>query len=242
MKPFTAYFVQIGGSNPTAEQGVEFHVAKVDRSSIVRRSPEEYEDAEDTHPVWCAIDLMNSKGEQDETTLLISNDFTDGYDIMNDLVKMRGDYYQYTQITTKPVLASRNNEGEMAFNALPDASAVAGVPLNFFTAYNGEYSISYNNKYDKDNEVTEVKLLDTKTNEWYDLMNSAYTFTTNRENNNTRFILSVSVNRRKGPQITTGVNNWDSETNGPRKILSNGHLFIIRGGNVYDVTGKEVQK
>ncbi|MBR4704037.1 MAG: hypothetical protein IKP02_00355 [Paludibacteraceae bacterium] len=247
MTPFTCYFVQIGADDPlnpdpALEQGIEFHVAKVDRSSIVRRSPEEYEDAEDTHPVWCAIDLTNSKGEQDETTLLISNDFTDGYDIMNDLVKMRGDYYQYAQITTKPVLASRNNEGEMAFNALPDASAVAGVPLNFFTAYNGEYNISYNNKYDKDNEVTEVKLLDTKTNEWYDLMNSAYTFTTNRENNNTRFILSVSVNRRKGPQITTGVNNWDSETNGPRKILRNGHLFIIRGGNVYDVTGKEVQK
>ena len=243
MTPFTCYFVQIGGTSPETEQGIEFSKDQVTgRTSIVRRSPEEYEDAEDTHPVWCAIDLTNSKGEQDETTLLISNDFTDGYDIMNDLVKMRGDYYQYAQITTKPVLASRNNEGEMAFNALPDASAVAGVPLNFFTAYNGEYNISYNNKYDKDNEVTEVKLLDTKTNEWYDLMNSAYTFTTNRENNNTRFILSVSVNRRKGPQITTGVNNWDSETNGPRKILRNGHLLIIRGGNIYDVTGKEVLK
>lgn len=238
MKPFTAYFVQIGGSNPTAEQGVEFHVAKVNRSAIVSRRESEFEEKEDTHPVWCAIDITNSKDEKDETTLLISNDFTDNYDMMNDLVKMRGDYYQYAQITTKPVLASRNNEGEMAFNALPDASAVAGVPLNFFAAYQGTYTISYNDKFDRDNEVKEVKLLDTKDNKWYDLMSEAYEFTSNRENNTERFILSVRVERKK-PQTPTGLEDIGySET--PRKILINGHVYIQRGNALYDVTGKQL--
>lgn len=242
MTPFTSYFVQIGAADPldpdpTQEQGIEFHATKISRSPV-RRAPEEYEEVEDTHPVWCAVDITNSKDEKDETTLLISNDFTDNYDMMNDLVKMRGDYYQYAQITTKPVLASRNNEGEMAFNALPDASAVAGVPLNFFAAYQGTYTISYNDKFDRDNEVKEVKLLDTKDNKWYDLMSEPYEFTSGRENNTERFILSVRVERKK-PQTPTGLEDIGySET--PRKILINGHVYIQRGNTLYDVIGKQL--
>ncbi len=243
MTPFTCYFVQIGADDPlhpdpTLEQGVEFHLTKVNRSPV-RRAPEEYEDVEDTHPVWCAVDLINSKDEKDETTLLISNDFTDEYDMMNDLVKMRGDYYQYAQVTTKPVLASRNNEGEMAFNALPDASALAGVPLNFFTAYSGSYTIAYNNKFDRDDEVKEVKLFDKTTNEWYDLMSEPYEFSTGRENNTTRFIISVRVERKRSPQSTTDIDNI-GVSDGPRKILINGHVYIQRGAAIYDITGKQM--
>lgn len=238
MTPFTCYFVQVGGTDPSAEQGVHFNLAKVNRSSIVRRSRAEYEEVEDTHPVWCAVDLINSKDEKDETTLLISNDFTDDYDMMNDLVKMRGDYYQYAQITTKPVLASRNNEGEMAFNALPDASAEAGVPLNFFSAYSGSYTIAYNDKFDYDSEVKEVKLFDKTTNTWYDLMNEPYEFSTGRENNTTRFILSVRVERKKTPQIATDIENIGS-SEAPRKLLINGHVYIQRGNRIYDITGKQ---
>lgn len=240
MTPFTCYFVQIGGSDPEALQGIQFNQDQVKgRSSIVRRSPAEYEEEEDTHPVWCAIDLTNSNAETDETTLLISDDFTDGYDIMNDLVKMRGTYYQYTQITTRPVLASRNNEGEMAFNALPDSSAVAGVPLNFFTAYSGSYTIAYNDKFDRDNEVKAVMLLDKTTNRWYDLMSEPYEFITNREDNTTRFILSVRVERKK-PQTPTDLIDPSAGADGqtPRKLLINGHVYILRGGVIYDMTGK----
>ena len=243
MTPFTCYFVQIGADDPlhpdpTLEQGVEFHLTKVNRSPV-RRAPEEYEDVEDTHPVWCAVDLINSKDEKDETTLLISNDFTDEYDMMNDLVKMRGDYYQYAQVTTKPVLASRNNEGEMAFNALPDASAETGVPLNFFSAYSGSYTIAYNNKFDRDDEVKEVKLFDKTTNEWYDLMSEPYEFSTGRENNTTRFIISVRVERKRSPQSTTDIDNI-GVSDGPRKILINGHVYIQRGAAIYDITGKQM--
>ncbi len=239
MTPFTCYFVQIGGTNPAAEQGILLDQGQVTgRSSIVRRKRAEYEEVEDTHPVWCAVDLINSKDEKDETTLLISNDFTDEYDMMSDLVKMRGDYYQYAQITTKPVLASRNNEGEMAFNALPDASAETGVPLNFFSAYSGSYTIAYNDKFDRENEVKEVKLFDKTTNQWYDLMNEPYEFSTGRENNTTRFILSVRVERKKTPQIATDIENIGS-SDGPRKLLINGHVYIQRGNRIYDITGKQ---
>jgi len=240
MKPFTCYFVQIGGSNPEAGQDIDFTAAgSSDYRSIVRRAPKEYEEVEDTHPVWCAVDLISPSGEKDETTLLVSDEFTDDYDMMSDLVKMRGTYYQYAQITTKPVLASRNNAGEMAFNALPDASAAAGVPLNFFAATGGEYTFAYNDKFGRE-EVKSVMLLDKQTNTWYDLMENNYSFSTNRIDDTERFILSVRVERKKNLQSITEIEDGTHATNGPRKILINGHVYILRDGKVYDITGKQM--
>jgi len=234
MQPFTCYFVQIGGTDPTEAQVIEFEKEKVVRSSMIRRSRAEYEEVEDNHPVWCAVELINPTGEKDETTLLISDDFTDNYDMMNDLVKMRGSYYTYY---TRPVLASRNNEGEMAFNALPDESAAAGVPLNFFAATGGEHTIAYNDKYGRE-EVKSVMLLDKQTNTWYNLMEEPYAFTTNRTEDTDRFVLSVRVERKKTPQSITEIE--DDIHNGLRKILINGHVYILRDGKVYDVTGKQM--
>ena len=235
MLPFTSYFVQIGGSDPAAEQGIEFDKAQVQRSSMIRRTPAEYE-YEDRHPIWCALNMTNSIGEKDETTMLISDDFTDGYDMMNDLVKMRGGYYKYY---SAPVLASRNSIEELAFNALPDASAAAGIPLNFFASAKGTYTIAFDDKYGRE-EIEEVKLLDNTTNEWHNLLADSYTFTTTKkEDNKTRFIVSIVVNRQKAPQITTGMDGIHySDT--PRKLLINGHIYIIRGNKVYDMTGKQV--
>ena len=239
MKPFTCYFVQIGGSNPDATQGVQFNLNAVNRgASVVRRSPALYEEQEDTHPVWCAVTITSPQGETDETTMLISDEFTDGYDMMDDLVKMRGTYYQYAQITTKPVLASRNDEGEMAFNALPDASAEAGIPLHYFAATQGEYVIAYDDKYGRE-EVKAVMLLDKQTNEWHDLMNDSYTFYTNRIDDKDRFMLTVRVERKKEPQIITGLEEA-GEYDAPRKILLNDHVYILRGGVLYDITGKQM--
>lgn len=236
MLPFTCYFVQIGGTDPKAAQGVEFRAESVPRSSIVRRAPAEYaEDVEDDHPVWCGITLTNAKGEKDETTMLISNTFTNGYDIMNDLVKMRGIYYSYYSM---PVLASRNDEGEMAFNALPDASAEAGIPLHFFASASGTYTFAMNEKLDSE-EVKEARLLDKQNGQWYDLKADSYSFTTGRTDDKERFILSIRVERKKTPEISTDLDRA-GYTEQPIKILHNGHIYILRGDKMYDITGKQM--
>lgn len=242
MQPFTSYFVQIDAADPanpdpSTPQGVGFDKDQVVRSSIVRRNKWEYEEVEDNHPVWCQIDLTNPQGENDKTTVLISNKFTDDYDMMRDMVKMRGSYYSYY---TRPVLASRNNEGEMAFNALPDSSALAGIPLNFFAAGSGSYTISFNERYGRE-EVKAVMLLDKNNNQWYNLLDEPYSFTTNRVNDKNRFVLSVRVERKK-PQTPTDIVNPSVMGDGsaPRKILINNRVYILRGGKIYDVTGKQL--
>ncbi len=238
MAPFTSYFVQIGGADPAANQKITYNGAQAGKFNVARRAPHEYE--EDNHEVWFGINLVNDKNEQDATTLLISDKFTDDYDIMDDLVKMRGAYYQYAQITTKPVLASRNSKGEMAFNALPDASAAAGVPLNFFAAQDGQYRFAVSANYPLD-EIKEAYLYDNENAEakWHNLLEEDYIFTSKRGDNTTRFLLAVKV-ERKQPEITTALNN----TNSRLALTTIDHTLILSGLSnnadifVYDVSGK----
>lgn len=238
MAPFTSYFVQIGGADPATNQKITYNGAQAGKFSVARRAPHEYE--EDNHEVWFGINLVNDKNEQDATTLLISDKFTDDYDIMDDLVKMRGAYYQYAQITTKPVLASRNSKGEMAFNALPDASAAAGVPLNFFAAQDGQYRFAVSANYPLD-EIKEAYLYDNENAEakWHNLLEEDYIFTSKRGDNTTRFLLAVKV-ERKHPEITTALNN----TNSRLALTTIDHTLILSGLSnnadifVYDVSGK----
>lgn len=238
MAPFTSYFVQIGGSDPSADQTISYTASQAGKLSIVRRAVQE--EVEDNHEVWFGVELVNADGLKDETALLISDKFTDDYDIMDDLVKMRGQYYQYAQITTKPVLASRNLKGEMAFNALPDSTAAAGVPLNFFAAKDGDYRFTISGNYPLD-EVKSAYLYDNDnaTQKWHNLMESDYTFTTKRGDNTTRFMLAVTV-ERKQPEITTALDNMSSKltlTTINRTLVLSG-LTSESDIYVYDVSGK----
>ena len=238
MAPFTSYFVQIGGSDPAADQTISYTASQAGKLSIVRRAVQE--EVEDNHEVWFGVELVNADGLKDETALLISDKFTDDYDIMDDLVKMRGQYYQYAQITTKPVLASRNLKGEMAFNALPDSTAAAGVPLNFFAAKDGDYRFTISGNYPLD-EVKSAYLYDNDNaiQKWHNLMESDYTFTTKRGDNTTRFMLAVTV-ERKQPEITTALDNMSSKltlTTINRTLVLSG-LTSESDIYVYDVSGK----
>ena len=239
LPPFMSYFVQINGTDgETYEVKFSNTLDQYEPSPVRRRMPA----AEDDHIVWVPFNLTNSNGETDETTLLVSNRFTDGYDMMDDLVKWRGDYYQYSVITTKPVLATRNATEELAFNALPDNSAaVTGVPVNFFAAYDGEYTFSINGKYGLD-EVKEAQLWDATTQQYYDLLAEDYSFTSSRGENNERFTLFVRVERKEEPEIATGNDNIFAD--GKLGLMAIDQTLVLSGLTndadvyVYDISGK----
>lgn len=236
MPPFTSYFVQLGG-NPDENKGIEFVTTNKEDgpSPVIRRAPAE--DIVDNHEVWFGVDLINTDGESDETTLLMSDKFTNDYDMMRDLVKMRGTYYTYY---TKPVLASRNNEGEMAFNALPDSTAAAGVPLSFFAAADGQYRFTVSAHYPLD-EVKEAYIYDNDNADakWHNLLQEDYVFNTKRGDNTSRFLLAVKV-ERKQPEITTSIDNLHKGlvlTTINRTLMLSG-LTNDADIYVYDVSGK----
>lgn len=234
LPPFISYFVQIAGSDPDTDESdlkVAFDPEHRGKSPVRRRLAE----ADENDPIWVAVALRNSGNETDETTLVISDNYTDEYEIGGDLYKWRGAYYKYAQITTKPVLASRNAAGEMAFNAIPDNTAKAGVPLNYFAATNGEYAFSLKRNYSLDH-IENVLLVDMQEGTTIDLLDNDYTFDSNRGDYTSRFKLIVNVNRT--PKITTGFEHL-GYSDAPRKLLINGHVYIQRGNRIYDITGKQ---
>lgn len=235
LPPFMSYFVQIAGSDPDTDESdltVAFDPSHRGKSAIRQR----YTDTDENDPIWVAVALRNNKDEKDETTLVISDSYTDDYEIGGDLYKWRGAYYKYAQITTKPILASRNAAGEMAFNAVPDNTAKAGVPLNYFAAANGEYTFSLKRDYSIEH-IKNVLLVDMQEGITTELLDNEYTFNTNKGDNTSRFKLIVNVNR--APQSTTGFEHL-GYSNTPRKLLINGHVYIQRGAAIYDITGKQM--
>ena len=249
LKPFTSYFIQVGGElengeyttiTPETEQQIEFAANSVARNASAPRKVAEAE-VTDNHPVWYGVEMIAPNNEKDNTTLLISDEFTDGYDMMDDLVKMRGDYYQYYNF---PVLASRNNEGEMAFNALPDSSAAKiGVPLSYYAATAGTYTIATDGRFDLE-EVKAAMLYDATTAQYTNLLTENYSFTTNKGNNTNRFTLFVTVERKKVPNITTGMDNLLA--NGQLSLIAVERTLVLSGLTenadiyVYDMSGKMV--
>lgn len=237
MEPFMAYFVQIDGSTDREALNITFAKGQQHGRSIVRRSRAQYEEV-DTTPVWCAVNITNPLNEKDETTLLISDDFTEDYDMMNDFTKMRGDKYQEY---SKPVLASRNTTGDMAFNAVPDSTAAKGVPLTFYTNQAGQFTFRMDFTYGLD-KIQRVEIYDDNDKQWHSLMNGdEYSFYSDHLGDNTdRFRMRVVVDR-KAPQITTDLEPTESENSAPSKLLINGHVYILRGGRIYDITGKQLR-
>lgn len=249
LKPFTSYFIQVGGVldngeyttiTPEKEQQIVFAANSVARNASAPRKVAEAE-VTDNHPVWYGVEMIAPNNEKDNTTLLISNEFTDGYDMMDDLVKMRGDYYQYYNF---PVLASNNNEGEMAFNALPDSSAAKiGVPLSYYAATAGTYTIATDGRFDLE-EVKAAMLYDATTAQYTNLLTDNYSFTTNKGNNTNRFTLFVTVERKKVPNISTGMDNLLA--NGQLSLIAVERTLVLSGLTenadiyVYDMSGKMV--
>ena len=241
MEPFTAYFVQIGitgEQTPETEQSVIFDKSKLSMSAPAHRRVKA-EETENMYPVWYGIEMIAPNAEKDQTALLISDEFTDGYDMMNDLAKQRGDYYTYYN---KPVLASRNNEGEMAFNALPDESAsTVGVPLNFYAAQAGTYTIATDNRFNLE-EVKSAMLHDATNNTYTDLLTQNYEFTASKGNNTNRFTLYVRVERKKAPEVATGTDNILE--NGKLSLIAIDRTLVLSGLDeaadiyVYDMSGK----
>ena len=129
---------------------------------------------------------------------------------------------------------------QLAFQAVNDSVAKNNfLPMGVYCEYAGTYTFALDEHYPID-EVEAVYLYDKTTGTTTNLLYDTYTITTSgRINTTSRFSLNVWLNR-KAPQITTGIDGVEAPDGITRKILINDHVYIQRGGAVYDVTGKEV--
>ena len=185
-------------------------------------------------PIIVRVELTNSKGESDKTSLVIDQRFTNEYEMNGDFFKWFGDYYNYY---TKPVLYTIGaDQGKRAFNALNEELAKQPIPVGMYAAQAGNYTFSLNQQFDL-SRVEEVWLYDATQSTYTNLMQSDYTFSTSKVNGAGRFTISVKL----APKVATGMENVNADkvwaTTQNQQIIVNG-LENNTQLWMYDAAGK----
>lgn len=226
LNPFLAVFVQGAG-----EGNLTFEQSGRKLSAPARHLAAEAEN-EDLS-IFAGVTLSGN-GESDETSLRIRPDFTDEYQLGYDLEKF------ITFYTPRPQVYMKTPSNRLAFQAVSDEVAKSSfLPMGVYCEYAGTYTFELNRSYPTD-EIEAVYLYDTNTGTTTNLLYDSYSFTsTGRVYTNTRFSLNVIVKRRE-PQTATGMDTTPVPDAVVRKILINGHVYIQRGGALYDITGKQL--
>lgn len=205
--PFQSFIIQVGGDAERNDLAVQLKNAYKNKRSIVMRKDSDMEVEEKT-PVWLRLNLSNANGETDQTTVLISDNYTAEYDMQRDLAKWRGTSYRYY---TCPVLASVYGGHELAFDALPDSIVADRVPLTYYSRNAGTMRFELSNSYNWQ-ALEEVILYDAQKNTQHNLLtNGAYEFQSASGETGNRFSISARVNRHKAPTIITGTDLIDAK-------------------------------
>ena len=226
INPFLAVFVQAA-----AEGDMTFDPGNRILSAPARHLAAQAETEDES--IFVGVTLSGN-GQSDQTNLRIRPDFTDEYQLGYDLLKFT------TYYTERPQIYMKTPSYQLAFQAVNDSVAKNNfLPMGVYCEYAGTYTFALDEHYPID-EVEAVYLYDKTTGTTTNLLYDTYTITTSgRINTTSRFSLNVWLNR-KAPQITTGIDSVEAPDGITRKILINDHVYIQRGGAVYDVTGKEV--
>ncbi len=181
-----------------------------------------------------SVDLnLDSDSDTDNMGLLIGDNFTDGYDFGDDLVKMMN----YTQLAVYTISGNQN----LAFNALSERSALLPIPIGYRAPTEGTYLFRLNENIDL-SEIESVTLIDYAEGISTELLYNDYEFNTKAGNNTSRFAISVTL---RAPQIYTDI-DIDKESGALDNLLvsgSEGQLTLVglpAGAEVYvyDMTGK----
>ena len=229
LDPFLAVFVQA-----VSEGDLTFAQSSRKLTAPARFLAAKAEDEDES--IFVGVNLSGN-GQTDQTSVRIRPDFTNEYQLGYDLQKFT------TYYTTKPQIYMKPADLQLAFQAVSDSVAkTTWMPMGVYCYNAGTYTFSLNENYPID-EVEAVYLQDKTTGTTTNLLYNTYTITTTKQlYTNARFSLQIIVNR-KAPEIATDIPEmFMNESEGVlRKILINGHVYIQRGAELYDITGKQLR-
>lgn len=226
LSPAYSFFVQVG-----TDGTMTFDVAgrQAAPASIAARNAEE-------RPVKMDVDItLSDNHSSDQTGIIISDRYSDAYEIGRDLEKLFGSAYNLSVYT----LMADNTP--LAFQALAIRSNMQVIPVGYRAPEQGEYTFRLNeatSSIDLLNEQYEqLVLVDYQTGELTNLLIADYTFYSERTQADNRFAI-YAVPRQNAP---TDLPNAIGQDKQAQKIIHNGHLYILRDGNVYNGNGQIVK-
>ena len=217
LPPFKNFFVQIGTTGELA-----FGLGT--RQSMPARSTQAAIEKEVEFEI-----LMSNDARQDNTGLLISEEYSPAYEINADLEKMIGSMSVYTIY----------GGYKLAYNALSPINASEWIPMGYIAPAAGEYTFRLDDIDKIVEQVEHVYLIDYEANNIVDLMDDEYEFTTDKEQNNNRFAINIVLIQDKD-NTTTGMDIINGNVAAPIKFIYHDKMYIQSGGVIYDGTGKQV--
>ena len=226
LSPAYSFFVQVGTDGTMTFETAGRQQAP---ASIAARNAEE-------RPVKMDVDItLSDNHSSDLTGIIISDRYNDTYEIGRDLEKLFGSAYNLSVYT----LMADNTP--LAYQALAIRSSMQVIPVGYRAPAQGEYTFRLNeatSSIDLLNEQYEqLVLVDYQTGALTNLLNSDYTFYSERTQADNRFAI-YAVPRQNAPTDLPNAIGQDKEA---QKIIHNGHLYILRNGNVYNGAGQMVK-
>lgn len=175
--------------------------------------------------------LTDNYGNSDLAGLTVSNQYSPEFD-MEDKEKtiVNTSYLKvYTMV----------GEYRTAFNSLSEAAAALPIPVGYIAPNAGTYTISLDDgTY---SNIEHIWLTDYENSSSIDLLEENYAFQTDQGQFDTRMVLNVIL-KAESEEILTGSETIEIEKETPLKFIYNNHIYIMRNGMIYDITGKKVKE
>lgn len=196
-------------------------------------APSYRNDTKETISKQKAYILLNGAEQEDMMGLIVSEKYTEEYEINADLEKLLGDgtslktYMQYEGLN-------------MAYVAINETLAKEWIPVSVRIPSAGEYTFSISNSSSV-NELEGVYLIDYTNNQITNLIEESYTFNSTEGTISNRFAINAKVGERQTPTGVDAVESGDINSEEPIKFLYKEKVFILYHGVIYDSTGKKVK-
>ena len=198
---------------------------------------------EPEEPIRTGI-MISGADRTDRTGFVISGDYTQAYEIGADLEKAINSYTRKGVTSYSLNLYSLNDDNQqLAFNGLSEEDALDTIPLGVTTHADGEYTFSFDADWYgvKAQYIESMELIDYQLHESTDLLYNIYSFHASANQViNDRFALVIRL-KKNTTDTPTGWEDVETKTGELRKIVRNGHLFIIRDNDIYTATGVKVK-
>ena len=184
---------------------------------------------------WLHLDVKDGNRVGDHTSVFVHPDrFEATYKTGIDVAKQ-----SFT--ASRALIYSSHAYGEMAFAGVADSLLEAGVALTVYSPSAQELTISMRDN-DWLNRLAEVWLIDHETGARMNLLDGNYTFDAAAGTTSGRFTIQGVF---YAPQVTTDIQNGqaeDAQGAKARKVIIEDKMYILLNGQMFDATGKMVNK
>lgn len=219
LRPMEAVFVQI-------DEGSQINFAN---PASVSGMPAYRRTKELNVPVRTGI-LLSGNGRMDKTGFVLSEEYSSMYEIGADLLKAEN-------AGAINLYSLNDDNNKLAFNGLSEEDAADTIPVGVTFPVAGEYTFEFDAEQYDFNAIDSLLLIDKVAGVAHNLKYGNYTFTTGAGTVNDRFAIIIRL--AKG--TTTDINAVGFEESKTRKIIKDGHLYIIRENEMYNATGVRVK-